>query len=100
MNIKKIIAFYFSPNKPPKKIIHDLAKSMGNYEVEEIDLTLMESGNKQIKFNQDELVVIGLPAYGNRLPALSGTIFEIISGNHTPTVAVMSSCSKIVNQTL
>lgn len=90
MNINKVIAMYFSPNGSTKEMVNKVARDIGNYDVEEIDLTLVESRNKKIEFNKDELVVIGFPVYGDRLPSLSDEIFKNIEGNDTPTVAIVS----------
>ena len=90
MNIKKIKAIYFSPNKATKEIVNKLAKSIGDYEVEEIDLTYLKSRGQEIRFNRDELVVIGFPVYSDRLPVIADGIFEKVQGNNTPAVAVVS----------
>lgn len=90
MDIKKIIAIYFSPNASTKEIVLSLGKSIGNYEIEEVNLNTVESRNKKREFKKDELVIIGLPVYADRLPSISNEIFENIRGEGTPIVAVVS----------
>ncbi|MEK6264235.1 MAG: 4Fe-4S binding protein, partial [Clostridium sp.] len=90
MDIRKVIAIYFSPNGSTKKIVNKVAGDIGSYTVEEIDLTLVESRNKKRKFSKDELVVIGFPVYADRLPVVCNEIFKNIAGNNTPTIAIVS----------
>lgn len=94
MNISKIIALYFSPNGRTKEIVNKIAKGIGDYEIEEVDLTSKQSRMKQRHFNKDELVVMGFPVYGDRLPALSDEVFKRIKGNNTPAVAIVSYGNK------
>lgn len=90
MNIKKIIAMYFSPNGSTREIVMKVAKSIGDYGIEEINLNSVESRNIERKFTSDELVVIGLPVYSDRLPAIADEIFENIRGENTPAVGIVS----------
>lgn len=90
MNIKKIIAIYFSPNGSTREIVKKLARGFGEYEIEEIDWTSLEMRSENIQFNKDELVVIGFPVYGGRLPSISEEALKSIRGNNTPTVAIVS----------
>ncbi|MGH4138393.1 flavodoxin family protein [Clostridium sp.] len=90
MDIKKVSVIYFSPNGATKKIVNKIARNIGSYDVEEIDLTLVESRNKKMKFSKDELVVIGFPVYADRLPVVCNEIFKSIEGNNTPTIAIVS----------
>lgn len=96
MNINKIIAIYFSPNKSTKKIAIKLTKDIGEIKgigkdnIEEIDLTSVESRKEERKFNKDELLIIGFPVYADRLPVTADEIFKSINGNNTPVVAIVS----------
>jgi ferredoxin len=90
MDIKKVTAIYFSPNGSTKRIVNKVASDIGGYTVDEIDLTLVESRNKKMKFCTDELVVIGFPVYADRLPVVCNEIFKNIEGNNTPTIAIVS----------
>ncbi len=90
MIIKKIIALCFSPNGSTKEIVNRVAKGFGDYELEEIDLTSKESRHIKREFNKDDLVIIGFPVYADRLPTISGEIFENMVGNNTPTIAIVS----------
>ncbi|MDD3891205.1 MAG: EFR1 family ferrodoxin [Bacteroidales bacterium] len=90
MIIKKVTSVYFSPNGTTKEIVNKVAKGMGDYEIQEIDLTSVESRNIKRNFEKDELLIFGLPVYSDRLPGLSNDIFENIKGNNTPAIAIVS----------
>ena len=90
MIITRIITIYFSPNGTTKKIVNKIAKGLGNYDIQEVNLTAKENRNVERHFNEDDLVIIGLPVYADRLPELSKEIFKNIKGNNTPTVAIVS----------
>ena len=90
MEIKKIYAVYFSPNGKTKEIVVKLSKSIGDYEIQEIDITTLKSRDREIKLKQDELLVIGFPVYADRLPIISEGVFENLLGNNNPVIAVVS----------
>lgn len=90
MNIKEINSIYFSPNGTSKEIVNKLAKAVGDYPVNEIDLTLIESRSKKREFENDELIIIGFPVYADRLPSITDEIFSNIVGNNTPAVIIVS----------
>lgn len=90
MEINKIKAMYFSPNGSTKEIINLIAEGVGIYDIEDIDLTTLELRKQKIEFQEDELLIIGLPVYADRLPTISDEIFKNIKGSNTPAVIVVS----------
>ena len=90
MKIKKVYAIYFSPTRTTQKSV--LAFVAGtDVPFEDIDLTLPESRRTfNHIFNDDELVVVGLPVYGGRLPKNLEDFFSGLKGNSTPAVAVLA----------
>lgn len=90
MKINKITSIYFSPNGTTKKIVNKIANEIGNYDIQEINLNLVENRMMEHNFKSDDLVVIGFPVYTDRLPELSKEIFKNIKGNDTPVVAIVS----------
>lgn len=90
MNINRVVALYFSPNGTTKEIVEELANSIGSNIVEKIDLTHKEARTIKREFKEDDLVIIGLPVYANRLPSISENLFKNIKGHNTPTVTIVS----------
>lgn len=90
MHINKINSIYFSPNGSTKKIVKSISVGLGNYQLEEINLNSIESRRVKRDFKEDELLVIGIPVYADRLPIISEDIFDNIKGNMTPAIAIVS----------
>ena len=90
MDIKKLNTIYFSPNGSTKEIANILVESIGKFPIEELDYTFIESIKETRSFNRDELMVVAFPVYADRLPSVSGKIFENIKGNDTPAIIVTS----------
>ena len=89
MNIEKSYAIYFSPTNTTKKAVTVLVEGMG-YPMEVIDLTLPKT--RQVfhhTFGKNEVVAVGLPVYGGRLPIDLEDFFSGLKGSETPAVAVV-----------
>ena len=68
MRIKSMKLVYFSPTGTTQKILDSIAKGIAVEDVEHINLTLPEGARQTIQPFSDELVIIGAPVYGGRLP--------------------------------
>ena len=68
MEIKRVKLVYFSPTGTTRKVLEGIAKGIGAKDVEAIDLTPPEGATKTIRPFLDELVIVGAPVYGGRLP--------------------------------
>lgn len=68
MEVKKVKLIYFSPTGTTKKILESIAKGLNIDNVEHIDLTLPEGANQKVALFSGELVLLGAPVYGGRLP--------------------------------
>jgi ferredoxin len=87
MNIQKVYAIYFSPTGATKSVIKSMLSEF-DIPQEEIDLTSYESRNNSYLFNEDELVFIGIPVYGGRVPITAENRIKLLKGNNTPIVLV------------
>lgn len=90
MKTNKIIAIYLSPYGKTKEIINKLASAIGGCEVEDINLNSLANRNTARNFAPNELVIVGMPVYADRLPKISAKIFKQIKGNNTPAIAIVS----------
>jgi ferredoxin len=89
MNIKKAYAIFFSPTGTTQKAVIAFAKGT-DVPLEKIDLTTTKSRQAfSHSFGKDELVIIGLPVYGGRLPKNIEDFFSGLRGNKTPAVALV-----------
>jgi len=89
MNLKKVYAIYFSPTGTTEKAVMACAEGTG-LPYEKIDLTLLKDRQSfHRSFKKNELVMVGLPVYGGRLPGNLDDFFSGGKGNDTPAVALV-----------
>ena len=68
IELKKVKLIYFSATGTTQKVLESIAKGTTVEDVEHINLTLPEGAQQTIPPFSDELVMIGAPVYGGRLP--------------------------------
>jgi ferredoxin/flavodoxin len=89
MNLKKVKLVYFSATGTTQKILESIAKGIAVEDVEHINLTLPENTKKTIGPFSDELVIMGAPVYGGRLPADAINRFKQLKAAKTPVVLIV-----------
>ena len=87
MNIKKVTGIYFSPTGTTESVIKRIMTGF-DVESEIIDLTPYERRDQSYSFNDNALVIIGIPVYGGRVPITAEERIKLLSGNNTPVVLV------------
>jgi ferredoxin len=89
MDIKRVHAIYFSPTQTTQKAVVAFASGTGK-PVEEYDLTTPKARQAFSRsFGKDDLVVVGLPVYGGRLPRDLDNFFSGLRGDATQAVALV-----------
>jgi ferredoxin len=89
MDIDKVYAIYLSPTGTTEKVTVATAKGTG-LPGARIDLTPWRSRqNYGRSFSPNEIVVVGLPVYGGRLPGRIDNFFGCLKGNQTPAIAMV-----------
>ncbi len=88
MNIESINLAYFSPTGTTKKVLQAIAKGIGNKNVELTDITKPADREKVLKTSEKELLIVGVPVYMGRVPALIGDWLNQIKANNTPVVCI------------
>jgi ferredoxin len=89
MEVKQVKLIYFSPTGTTKKVLESIAKGITNEVVEHINLTLPDNSQKTIPPFSDELVIIGAPVYGGRLPVDAINRFKQIKANNTLAILIV-----------
>lgn len=89
MIIKKVYAAYFSPTGTTKTVIKHMLTEF-DVQRDEIDLTPYENRNNTYSFDENELVIIGIPVYGGRVPSAAENRIKLLKGNNTPIVLVVT----------
>ncbi len=81
MNITKVSLVYFSPTGGTKSVLSSIAEGFSPLPVTHINMTLPKWRAKQYTVNEGELLVIGFPVYGGRLPQVYASILSQLVGN-------------------
>jgi ferredoxin len=89
MEVNQLKLIYFSPTGTTQKILESIAKGISIDNVEHINLTLPEGADKNLSFFSDDLVLIGAPVYGGRLPVEAIKRFKQLKASRTLAVPVV-----------
>jgi ferredoxin len=89
LNISSVKLVYFSPTKTTQKVLEGVAGGMDTEDVEHINLTPPDAAERVIDDLNDELVILGAPVYGGRLPETTVKRFANLKGNNTPAVVIV-----------
>ena len=89
MNVKQLKLIYFSATGTTQKVLESIAKGMAVEDVEHINLTLPEGAQQTIPPFSDELVIIGAPVYGGRLPVDAINRFKQLNASKTLAVLIV-----------
>ncbi len=85
MNIRRISLVAFSPCRTTLASLRAIAAGCG-CPVTEYDMTLPPARGTLREFGPDDLVLLGFPVYGGRLPRNAGEVFSALKGSDTPAV--------------
>jgi ferredoxin/flavodoxin len=85
MKIQSLKLVYFSPTGTTKAIIQGVARRINQSTVEVIDITKPNARKQQLQTSENDLLVIGLPVYMGRVPALVMEWLHLIKAYNTPT---------------
>ena len=89
MKVKQVKLIYFSPTGTTRKVLESIAKGITHEVVEHINLTLPDNAQKTIPPFSDELVIIGAPVYGGRLPIDAIKRFKQIKASGALAIVVV-----------
>ena len=80
-----IYSVYFSPTNGTKKYVKAIAQGLGDT-VTDINLTDFETRQKPVSFQKEDIVVLGLPVYGGRIPVTYDGLLDRLNGDKTKIV--------------
>jgi len=89
MEVKQVKLIYFSATGTTQKVLESIAKGMTVEDVEHINLTLPEGAQQTIPPFSDELVIIGAPVYGGRLPVDALNRFKQLRASKTLAILIV-----------
>lgn len=89
MEVKKVKLIYFSPTGTTQKVLESIAEGIAAEDVKHINLTLPEGTQQTIPPFSDELVIIGAPVYGGRLPVDVINRFKKLEASNTLAILIV-----------
>ena len=89
MIIDSITLVCFSPTKTTKKIVEAIGQGTPLVPDNHIDVTLPMSTTVAYESSSNELVILGSPVYGGRIPEDALSRFKRIKARRTPVVLVV-----------
>lgn len=82
----KITSIYFSATYTTKRVVEAVAKNLSN-ELKVYDIT-NDVATETVEIPADELVLVGVPVYAGRVPAMAAERLRRFKGDNTPVVVV------------
>ncbi|BCZ48326.1 ferredoxin [Clostridium gelidum] len=88
MIINSATSIYFSPTGTTKKIIDQIIKGMGLEKVNLVDLTLPKIRESVLNEINEDIVLIGVPVYEDKVPEILLEFLNNLKGNNKPVILV------------
>jgi ferredoxin/flavodoxin len=89
MEARQVKPIYFSPTGTTQKVLESIAKGITVEDIEHINLTPPERDRQTILPFSDELVIIGAPVYGGRLPVDAINRFKQLKASKTSAILIV-----------
>ncbi|MEW5956912.1 MAG: 4Fe-4S binding protein [Chloroflexota bacterium] len=89
MEVKQVKLIYFSPTGTTQRVLASIAKGITVEDVEHVNLTFPEGDRQTIPPFSDELVIIGAPVYGGRLPVEAIKRFKQLKASQTLAILIV-----------
>nr|WP_312578944.1 EFR1 family ferrodoxin [Sedimentibacter sp.] len=84
---KQVNLVYFSATDRTAQVVKAVANGMGRY-IKEYNITLPSNRECNITFKRNEVVIIGVPVYGGRIPEFLVEVLARMKGNKTAAILV------------
>ena len=89
MKIPSLKLVYFSPTGTTKKVVQEIARGINSGSIEELDITPPGTRIQPLRTSENELLIIGVPVYMGRVPALVSEWLHALQAHNTPAVGVV-----------
>jgi ferredoxin len=100
MKIPSLKLVYFSPTGTTKAVVLEIARGIHPVNVELLDITRPAARIQPLKTSEKELLIIGVPVYMGRVPALLTEWLHAIKGQNTPVVCVVVYGNRVYEDAL
>ena len=89
MKIQSLKLVYFSPTGTTKAVVQGIARGIDQSNAELIDITLPDARKQSLQTSDHDLLIIGVPVYVGRVPALCTEWLQAVDAHNTPAVCVV-----------
>ena len=89
MEIQSLKLAYFSPTGTTRSIVQAVARGINQSTTEHIDITKPDMRKIQLQTSKNDLLVVAVPVYIGRVPALLGEWLHAIKADKTPAVCIV-----------
>ncbi|WP_319580587.1 4Fe-4S binding protein [uncultured Methanospirillum sp.] len=100
MNIHKVKKVYFSPTGTTKTVLSAIVRGINPESTDIIDITTPKGREQSIETSADDLLIIGVPVYMGRVPALIIDWLNSIRAHQTPMVCVVVYGNRVYEDAL
>ena len=100
MKIESVKLVYFSPTGTTKAVVQGIAHCINPGTMELIDITRPDARKQPLLASENELLVIVVPVYMGRVPALLNEWLNAIQAHNTPTVCVVVYGNRVYDDAL
>ncbi len=100
MKIESAKLVYFSPTGTTKKVVQSIAHGINMDTFELIDITMPIAREKPLRTAEEELLIIAVPVYMGRVPALLIEWLASIQADNTPTVCIVVYGNRVYDDAL
>lgn len=100
MKIQSLKLVCFSPTGTTKRVIQSIARGINQSNVELIDITKPSARKQQLQLSENELLVVAVPVYMGRVPALLAEWLHAIKARNTPAVCIVVYGNRVYDDAL
>ena len=100
MKVQTLKMAYFSPTGTTKTVAQGILRGINQTSVEITDITGPDARKNQLRTSEDELLVIAVPVYMGRVPAILIEWLQRIEARKTPVVCVVVYGSRAYDDAL
>ena len=100
MKIESVKLVYFSPTGTTKNVVQGIAGGIHPGTVEELDITRPGTRIQPLRTSENELLIVGVPVYIGRIPALAGDWLHALKADNTPAVCVVVYGNRVYDDAL
>ncbi|KQC03077.1 MAG: ferredoxin [Methanoculleus sp. SDB] len=89
MKNESVKLVYFSPTGTTQAVVSAIARGMHPGTVEVLDITRPDARRQPLESAENELLIVGVPVYMGRVPALVTEWLQTMNARNTPAVCVV-----------